>query len=225
MRALSLVVLSSWLAWALELHAHEAKSADAKGAGVSGIVLSGVGVAAGTQHLEIDGRRSSTAGTTFSPILEVGYLSAWSKRWALGGLVRLGGFEDAWASAVGERRTRLDLRFASEASLPLAEGRKERPELTAALGFGPTVAWIQPQQRPSVVERYETGIGLHAALRAGVGLRMLGSTRCYFAMEGTYHRVATDRTAFVRGGTPHVRERYQFEDYSAGATFGVALPL
>jgi hypothetical protein len=227
MRTLSAVWVGVGTTFALTAHAHEPARPSASTTKREHTLLVGAGLGGRSQRLTIDGRRTPRAaeGGMFGVDGEAGYLRAVTRRLALGAFVRGGSFGDQWAAAVGERRTRLELRLSPEVSLPFAEGRSERPEVTAGVGFGPTVVWIQPPARDAVVERYDPAVGFHAALRVGVSARLLGSVRCYYVMEGAFRRVSTDRTAFVRASTPRVWERYRFDDYSLGAVLGIALPL
>jgi hypothetical protein len=190
------------------------------------LTFAGAALGGGETRVAIDDRVLTRSKATFYE-LEVGYLRAVAQtRLAVGGLVRFGTFADQWARAVGESRERLDLRLTSEVSVPFARSRIEQPAFTAALGFGPTVAWIRPPVRQVVMERYATGVGLHAALRLGIRVRLFGRSAGYYAAEGAIHRVSADRSVFVRGGSAHVvRERHRFEDYSFGAVLGFALSL
>jgi hypothetical protein len=188
-----------------------------------------VGAALGGKsiQLRIDGRPAESVGRG-APLeldLELGYFRALPRRFALGALLRGGTFPYHGARAVGARRSRVDLRLAPVVSFACATDRGARPAGVAGLGFGPTVAWIRPPARDAVVERYDTGVGLHAAVRLGVRLRLVGATAGYYVMEGALHRVSADRTAAVRGSAPHAPERYRFDDYSLGAAFGIALSL
>jgi hypothetical protein len=186
-----------------------------------GGALSGFG-----SQLSIDDRSvAPTQGVAFD--LEAGYLQPLGRSvLALGAALRGGTFHDNWARSVGEGRYRFDLRLVSEASFPFAQTRSERPCVIASLGFGPTVARIIPPDRNVMAERFDTALGLHAALRLGFRVRLLGRHVGYYAMEGAVHRVSAERTAFVRGASPQVsRERYRFQDFSLGAVAGYALSL
>jgi hypothetical protein len=190
-------------------------------------VLVGAGLGGGSQWLAIDGRpvaRVRDAGT-FVADVEVGYRHAVTRRLALALLARFGSFRDGWADTVGERRTRLDLRLATELTIPLDEARDERPAVTVGLAFGPTLAWLRPPRRSAVIERYDTGVGMHGALRLGLQVRTSAGTAACFGLEGAAHRVSADRTAFLRGGAPAVWERYRFDDASLGLVVGYALSL
>jgi hypothetical protein len=206
--------------------AHAAERTRPPPAGARGLLFGGGALSGFGATLTIDGREvAPSKGASFE--VEAGYLqSVGRSSLALGAALRGGTFRDRWAVAVGEHRYRLDLRLVSEASWPFARSRSERPCLTASVAFGPTVARIVPPDRHLVHERYDTALGLHAALRVGFRVRLLGRHLGYYAMEGAVHRVSTDRTAFVRGTSPHVsRERYRFQDFSLGVVAGYALSL
>lgn len=191
-----------------------------------GMFVVGGGVGALGSRLWIDGRRTKPY-PGMAAGLEYGYLRVLRNRsLALGGLIRSGTFPDRWSSTVAEGRYRIDLRLVSEASWVIALGRIEEPRLTASAAFGPTVAWVVPPARDLVIERYDTGFGLHGALRLGMRLRLLGRHQGYYAVEGALHGVSVKRTAFVRGASPQAQaERYRFQDHSLGVVAGYALSL
>jgi hypothetical protein len=187
----------------------------------AGGALSGFG-----SQLSIDGRKvAPSQGAAFD--LEVGYLQPLGGRiLAVGAAFRGGSFHDNWARSVGEGRYRFDLRLLTEASWPFAQTRSERPCVIASVAFGPTVARIVPPDRHTVIERYDTAFGLHAALRLGFRMHLVGRHLWYYATEGAVHRVSADRTASVRSASAHAsRERYRFQDFSLGAVTGYALSL
>jgi hypothetical protein len=224
MRSLGPMLLTAFVTFGAPCHASDhSRSGPANTHALlfTGGALSGFG-----SQLSIDDRSvAPSQGAAMD--LEVGYLQPLGGSvLALGAALRGGTFHDNWAHAVGEGRYRFDLRLVSEASFPFAQARTERPCVIASVAFGPTVARIIPPDRKVVTERFDTALGLHAALRLGFRVRLFGRHVGYYAMEGAVHRVSADRTAIVRGASPQMSsERYRFQDFSLGAVAGYALSL